>query len=89
MPTHISITERLANEYTKALVHNPKDTVWANMERAVIGNPHIVKAVDNHAALCGALKKFIKAAKNPLENDNLLEAVTVAKHVLAKARGES
>lgn len=96
---HIAITNALATSYTKALVHNPKDTVFANMERAVLDNPEIVRAVNSHADLVEALRVAQSAiatfmaepvGKGGLtEGENKLhDAGRIIDKALAKAKGE-
>ena len=45
------VIEWLAASYAKAVVNNPKDTIWANMERAVMDRPVVANAIDIYSRL--------------------------------------
>lgn len=88
MKSHIAITESLAASYTKAVLHNPKDVVWKNVERAVLDNPKIVVAVNAHDVLVKAAQKALdfihslpyekSSAFSTQAQDNLVDALKLA-----------
>lgn len=80
-----SITGKLAAAYAKAVIHNPKDTVYANIERALADCPNIVRAVNNHEELVEALQDLRDAVHS---GGFPHESVKRADAAIAKAKGE-
>lgn len=81
-----AITTKLASAYTKAVLHNPKDTVYANIERAVVSCPYIVRACNAHDDLVAALETVQRNMRNSVKGQQSAEGWRMVEKALAKAK---
>lgn len=75
-----ALINRLACSYTKALCQNPKDTLYANIERMVEENPVVAASLE----MLAALQLVAKTIADPNGTDSDFEDAVFAAIASAK-----